>query len=119
MGWICRQCGSENRYVSGRCAACLKRAGLGYRLDQRMQQRRLRRLGDASVNDYLDRQIVKEKKSLKRQERWFRVIMVLLALAAVVLLGSVVLHVSTAGGLEVRMNPRWEVRLDQLIRRNF
>lgn len=119
MGWICNQCGSENRYGSGRCAACMKRASLGYRLDQRMQQGRLRRLGDASVNDYLDKQVVREKKSLKRQERWFRVIMVLVALAAVVLLTSVVLHVSMDGGLEVRMNPRWEVRLNQLIRRNF
>lgn len=32
MGWICRQCGSENRCREARCPACLYRAGLLHRL---------------------------------------------------------------------------------------
>ena len=70
-------------------------------------------------DEEMNRRREKREAQRRRQQAEAKRLKMTLALAAVVLLGSVVLHVSTAGGLEVRMNPRWEVRLDQLIRRNF
>lgn len=118
MGWICKRCGSENDYGSMRCAACRKWTGPVGVIGQRMTQSRLRRLGDASVNSYLDEQVAKEQRFLKKMDPVFRKLMLLLVIAGMLLAASQMFIIDTNNGLDVKFNHTWKHRLERVIERN-
>lgn len=117
MGWICKRCGSENRFGESCCRVCLTESGALYRLGQRREQRRQRRMGKAAFGACLDRKIRKEKNALRRQDRVIgRLTGVLAVITALLVIAQalVLTQSGTAQEIEQRMHDRLEKMISRM-----